>query len=205
LASVLSSAAAVLTLSRNALIFSLLALGASFIFCAFAGKKTRLFRILSVAGIAIFIIAALIFREKIASLLSKLLEQGLSDNGRFELWGIGIENFLSNPIFGTGFFGYGETETVIAASFLPTMAHNTVIELLSAMGILGLISYAFYRAVSLKPFIIRPNADKTMLLFPIIIALGMSLVDNFVFYFYTMFYYTVALALAQRLADEEKT
>jgi len=202
-ASVLTFGAAVLTLSRNALIFSALALAASFIFCAFTGKKRTYFRIMTLIGILCVILGAAIFREKITSILSDLFERGLSDNGRFELWRVGIENFLSNPIFGTGLFGYGETDTVIAASFLPTMAHNTVVELLSAMGIFGLISYTYYRVMSLKPFFVHPSKEKFMLLFPILIALLMSLLDNFVFYFYTMFYYTVALAIAHKISDEE--
>lgn len=202
-AAVLTFGAAVLTLSRNALIFSALALAASFIFCSFTGKKRNYFRIITLIGILCVILGAIVFREKIASILSDLFERGLSDNGRFELWEIGINNFFSNPIFGTGLFGYGETDTVIAASFLPTMAHNTVVELLSAMGIFGLISYTYYRVMSLRPFFIRPSMEKFMLLFPILIALLMSLLDNFVFYFYTMFYYTVALAIAHKISAEE--
>ena len=199
----LTYVAAILTLSRNAMIFATPALVLGFVIGCFFGNRKRLFRILTAAGAAAVILALVLLRTKIAGLLSDIFERGFSDNGRLDLWRVGIDNFLSAPIFGTGFFGYGDTGTVIVADFIPTMAHHTPVELLSATGIVGLLAYAFYRYKSLIPFVKKPSLEKSMLLIPIALTLGMSLLDNFVFYIYTMFYYSILLATAHKWFDEQ--
>ena len=151
-----------------------------------------------------WVVFLLVLREKIADVFAKVLEQGLSDNGRFELWKRGIENFLCAPVFGKGLFGYGDTDVFIAANFIPTMAHNTIVQLLSSMGIAGTAAYGFYRVKTLLPLFRKPTFEKAVLYLPILLTLGMSLLDNFVFYVYTVFYYTVALAIIFRVEEEKK-
>lgn len=203
--SILTYLCALLTMSRNALIFATLALAVSFIIGCFAGNRRKLFRIITAIGLAAVAIVAILLREKVAELFSKVLEQGLSDNGRFSLWSVGIENFLSSPIFGTGLFSFSGNGSSDVASFIPTMAHNTFVQLLSSMGIVGLIAYGIYRAHSLVPFVRRPSLAKSMLLLPILIVLGMSLLDNFVFYVYTIFYYNIVLAIAFIIYERERS
>ena len=204
-ASILTWGFAVLTLSRNSLIFATLTLGACMIIACFKGNRRRTFRIITLSALIVAALTLILLWSKIASLLGDILERGFSDNGRFELWRIGLGNFLDAPVFGNGFFSYGETDVFEVASFIPTLAHNTFIELLSACGIFGLIAYLYYRISTLKCFVKRPSFDKLMLALPIAVTLGMSLVDNFVFHFYTVFWYLICLAVALKLDREAES
>lgn len=195
---------AILTLSRNALIFASLAIAASMIIACFVGERKRLFRIITAVGVLLAVAAVALLWDKISTTLIDLINRGFSDNGRYELWSIGINNFLSAPVFGTGFFGYGETDVFMVATFIPTLAHNTLVEMLSAAGIVGILAYLYYRASTAILFIKNFSYEKLMLLLPILLTLGMSLIDNFVFHFYTSFWYLICLAVVCKMNKEQQ-
>ncbi len=192
--------AAVMTLSRNALIFSVLAYGACSIIACFFGKRQRPFRIIIPIGIAVLVIGGIVFKDKIFEILADYVSRGLSDNGRFELWGQGIDAFFSAPIFGKGFYGVYPGHPP-AEGFFVWMAHNTVVELMGAMGAIGFAAYAYYRFETVKQFIKQPSLSKTMLGISLLTVLLGSLLDNFIFYSLPMLYYSVALAIAFIRAD----
>jgi O-antigen ligase len=198
-----SWAFAILTVSRNALIFSTLTMAACVIIACFKSERKGFYRIFCAAGIAVALVGAIVLREKIFAVLGDIIGRGLSDNGRFELWSQGIGNFASFPIFGRGFFGYGETDVFVAAEFIPTMAHNTAVQLLSSMGIFGAAAYVFYRIKTLIPIVKSFSYEKLMLLITMLVPLLMSLLDNFIFYFYPTFFYLIALSIAMKISDEE--
>ena len=191
----LATGAAVLTLSRNALIFSVMAYGISAIIACFCGKRQKAFRILIPVGILLILAAAFLFREKILSILADYVSRGLSDNGRFDLWREGFDAFLKAPVLGSGFFGV-YPDVPLTGDIFPWMAHNTVIEILGAMGVLGALAYGYYRFETAKVFFRKPSLEKTMLGIGILTILFGSLLDNFIFYSLPMLYYSVALAIA---------
>jgi hypothetical protein len=195
-------AGAVMTLSRNSIIFSTLTLAVSVIYASARGQRRKMFRIICLSALGILAIVGVIASSKIVALFGEVFGQGLSDNGRFDLWGQGIDNFLSSPIFGKGFFGFGENEIFEAVTFIPDMAHNTFVELLSAMGIVGLIAYVVYRVKSLSPFYKVKDEVFKMMLISVGTLIVMSLLDNFVFYFYTVFYYTVIMAISHKYSRD---
>lgn len=191
----------VLTMSRNALIFSTLAYGSCVLICCFVGRYKTSFRVITVVGIVLVGVFAVAFWDKIEALLADYFERGLSDNGRFNLWRLAFDNFLSSPIFGAGFYGF-DVETAVFGP-LPKQAHNTVLQLLSSTGVVGLLSYAFYRLKSIKPFVKHPTLMKSFLGISILVLLLESMLDNFIFNIYPMFYYATALAIVFRAAKEE--
>lgn len=203
----LALAAAIMTLSRNSLLIATLAYALSAIGCCFFGKSKRLFRILVPTGAVLIVILAIIFRERIFTVLSDYFNRGFSDNGRFELWEHGINSFISSPIFGKGFFGIqrelpqGCTE---GFSFYPRMMHNTPIQLLGSMGIVGFIAYGYYRVMTALPFLRRPSLEKTMLGATLLVIIVGSLIDNFLFLYKHMLFYPIVLAATFKLWDEEK-
>ena len=83
------------------------------------------------------------------------------------------------------------------------MAHNTIVELLSATGAVGLLAYLWYRVKSLIPVFKRPSLMKTMAALSIAVILFSSLLDNFVFNVYPMFFYITLLALIHRDSRDE--
>ncbi len=184
---------AVLTMSRNALVFASLAYIACVIVSCFAGKQKRTFRIITAVGIAATLILSVVLFDKIYALLGDYFERGLSDNGRFVLWRAAFENFKDAPIFGSGFYGF-DVETDVFGP-LAKQAHNTVLQLLSATGIIGIAAYIYYRAITVKEIIKKPSLLKTMMAISMAVLVLGSLLDNFVFNIYPMFYYNMALII----------
>ena len=200
---VLTVASAALTMSRNALILSVLFFGALAILACFFGNLKKQFRIILPVGVVGALGVIVLLWDKISRVLADYLERGLSDNGRFDLWRSGFESFLKAPVFGRGFFGAYPPELQDGGIF-PAMAHNTIVELLCAMGIFGLVAYLVYRAATLKPFVIRPTLAKSMLGVAMLTVILGSVLDNFIFYYHQMLYYPVAQAIAYKLYSEQE-
>ena len=195
---------AILTMSRNALVFATFAYGASVIISCFVGKHKKAFRIITLIGIAAVLLVFAVLFSKIKLILGDYFERGFSDNGRYELWRLAVDTFKKSFLFGNGFYGFF-TDAVFEFGAVPRMAHNTILEILSAMGIFGILSYALYRASTVTVFLRRPTVTKTMLGISILVFLFGSLLDNFVFNLHPTFYYTVALSIVCRIDGELKT
>ncbi len=195
-AATLTWGAAALTMSRNALIFSSLAYGACAIIACFYGKNKRIFRYVVCAGALAVIALIAALWGKISALFSDYIKYGFSDNGRFELWELAIRRFGEAPILGKGFYGY--SGDIFEYGPVPRMAHNTVLQLLSATGIVGLLSYLYYRVSSAIMFFKKPSLSKTMLGLSILVMLLGSMLDNFLFNYIPVLYYTVTMAIVCR-------
>lgn len=195
--------ASVLTMSRNALIFATLAYAACVVIACFKGNYRKPYRIICAIGVLGAVGVVVILWAKIQALLGDYFARGFDSNGRYELWSIAWRNFLDYPIFGRGFSGFESVHKLESGAFahmgpMPTMAHNTLFELLSATGIVGTLAYAYYRVVSLAPVLKRPTLQKTMLALSLLVTLGGSLLDNFVFNLYPMYFAMVTLAFIHR-------
>lgn len=193
---------AVLSMSRNAQIFSILAYSSCVIISAFKSKNKLFYRGLSVLGVAIVLVGAVLLYDKIPHLISSFLD----DNGRSEHAKIAITNFLNLPLFGVGLSGFELFEELnpfyAPMGPWPAMAHNTVLEILSALGVFGIIAYIFYRVMSLVPLFKKPTLAKTVLFLGISVILFSSMLDNFVFDVYPMFYSVIALSIAHTKISE---
>ena len=194
---------AILTQSRNALLTA----GAAFVILAFfgcfIGNNKRLFRVMGSILSVGAIIGGFVFYDKISSLMSSLINMGFTDNGRFSLWRLALDYFKDSPVFGIGFFSFDENAYYNVAGFLPYMAHNTLMILLSSMGTVGVAAYAIYRVSTLKPFFKKFTLEKLLLFAVVAYFILSSLVDNFVFYFYTTFLYITVLAVTQNIYDRQ--
>lgn len=199
-AATLTYVMALITMSRNALVFATLSYGACVIISCFRGKNKRVFRIITAAGVALVIILGVILWDKIQELLRDYFERGFSDNGRYALWRAAFDNFLNAPIFGMGFYGFNVETDVFGP--LAKQAHNTVLQLLSATGIVGFAAYAYYRFSTVKPIFKRPSFMKSMMAISIAVLLFGSLLDNFIFNIYPMFHYTMSLVIIHK-SDRE--
>ena len=92
----------------------------------------------------------------------------------------------------------------ISIAIMPTMAHNTVLELLGSTGLFGLLAYVYYVFSSARILIERPTLLKAMLGLAAFAVVLESLLDVFVFCFYPMLYPLAALAIICRVEDLEK-
>lgn len=199
--------AAVLTMSRNALIFATLAYAVCVIIACFKGNYKKVYRIILAIGVLGAAALVVVFWSKIQALLGDYFARGFDSNGRYELWGIAWKNFLDYPVFGIGFYGFESVHQLESGSFahmgpMPTMAHNTLFELLSATGIVGTLAYGYYRVKSIVPVFKKPSLMKTMLAISIATTLLGSLLDNFAFNIYPMYFSMATLALLHRPTPE---
>lgn len=203
-AATLAYAAAVFSMSRNALLLSSVAYFSCLLVLCFKGERKRIFRYVLFAELILAALFVAVLHSQLAALLADYLERGLSDNGRFALWKEAFHNFLSAPVFGNGFYGF-DVDDGMLFSFGPLakQAHNTVLQLLSATGVVGLFAYAYYRYSTLKPIFKKPNLKKSFLAMSAALLLVGSLIDNFVFNIYPMFHYTVSLAIIFKAHGEE--
>ena len=60
----------------------------------------------------------------------------LADNGRFKIWGLSLQAFLDNPIFGQGFYG---DRLYVGSKYVWGYSHNIALEIMAQYGIFGLI------------------------------------------------------------------
>ena len=196
-------AGAIATCSRNALLFGTLVLVFCItVSCIKSGKRRPMFVVTLVLGVALTALLAVVMRERLALIFDSFIKHGMSDNGRFELWGHAWRLFSENWLFGAGFFTLGDLYDVyISIAIMPTMAHNTVLELLSSAGIFGLLAYAYYIADASRLLINKPSLTKTMLGLAALAVVAESLLDVFVFCFYPMLYPMAALAMLCHIED----
>ncbi len=189
---------ALLTMSRGAQLFSTLVFAVCVIIAAFKSQHKLFYRIVSIAGVLLAIVTIILLSDKLGVIITAFVD----DNGRAEHAKIAIENFLSSILFGVGFSGF-ESQTTLPQHYapmgpLPAMAHCTPLQLLSATGLLGLLAYMLYRAASIVPVLRKPTIHKTLLFLGISVILLASLIDNFVFDVYPMFYSLIALAIIHK-------
>lgn len=176
----------ILTMSRNGLlIFAIeIIIGLiAYIKIKKIKRKTILISALSLLGV--FVLGFAIFHTQIIELFNHFIELGFSLNGRDELYKIAWDSFLANPIFGSGWFVF-ETTTpdyyISPNPFSPSFkAHNIILQILSATGIVGLIGFIYYNYdLHIKAF--KKNSfEKTILYFAILILMISSIFDNFFF------------------------
>ena len=185
---------AVMTMSRNALLFGLIFFAASVLFASFIGEHKTFYRVLLSVGVIGVIGVSILMYDKIPELLAAFF----GDNGRFTLWEMGVDKFLASPVFGTGFFAFefpDDPNYFVGAGFLPSFVHQTFIQLLASMGAVGLISYLYYRASTVVLALRRPSATKLLLLLTALVIPSMSLIDTFIFNFWPVIHYSIALAV----------
>lgn len=185
---------AFLTQSRNALLFGFIFYAVCILICCFVGRFKEVYRAIATVGVIAVIAGIIVMWDKIPSHIAGFFD----DNGRYTIWQMGIDNFLSSPIFGKGFFGFefpDDPNYFVGADFLPGFVHQTFIQFLSATGIFGLLSYVFYRLSTVMAVIRRPNVIKTLLFTSVLVLLSMSLIDTFIFNFWPVIHYCASLAI----------
>jgi len=200
----LSCFALVCTLSRSAIAFSAAVLFLCFLYACLFGKQRKAFRRVALCAVLLLIVLfaslCLVFPEKAETVIDYFRRTGFGDGGRISIWREALSNFKEGPIFGVGFYGRrilnSDTLGDVYTDFYPEFAHNTLIEMLTSVGILGLAAYLFMRVRTLSVFIKRPSAEKVFLGFSILIFLLESQLDIFTFSIYPAFFYNFALAAA---------
>ncbi|MBQ7406605.1 MAG: O-antigen ligase family protein [Clostridia bacterium] len=186
-----------LSMSRTALGVGALFFGISLLIGCFRGQRKTLFQITSLLIVLFILIAFIGYFEDIRRVFAVYFEKGFESNGRWELWKKCVDNFFDHPLFGAGFFGLELGEAV------SHFAHNTIMQMIGACGLFGIIAYFIYRIETIFLYTERPTLFKTMLGLSAAALVIASLLDIFLFSFFSMIYHSALLALTVILNREQ--
>ena len=124
------------------------------VLCCVSGPNKAVSRYTTafLAGLALLVgvcVFASVGAKGLGEFFSNMLRFDQGDNHRFALWGNGWRDFLSAPVFGVGFADGGRPAGEAHAFMYSNMYHNLFVQLIGAMGILGLLAFI----VHVKSFI----------------------------------------------------
>ena len=191
-----------LTLSRNSVLVSILTYAVCCVLAMIFGNYKKAMRIILPIMALVALVLIVLLWDKIEIVFRDYFNKGLSDSGRFSIWDSAIPSFLSAPLFGVGFFGVSYAPEMTA--FIPGMLHCTPFQVIASMGLFGILSYGYYRVMTVIKALRRPTLVKTMLSAAMLVILVGSLLDNFIFYMQQMIYPSIALALVYVVDENEE-
>ncbi|MBQ8268089.1 MAG: O-antigen ligase family protein [Clostridia bacterium] len=186
-----------LSMSRTALGVGVLFFGISLLIGCFYGKRKTLFQITSLLIVLFLLIVLIGFFDDLRRLFAVYFEKGFTTSGRWGMWKQCVDAFFDHPLFGAGFFGIG------LGAEVSNFAHNTIMQMLGACGLFGIIAYLIYRTETVFLYLERPSLFKTMLGLSAAALVVASLLDIFLFSFFSMIYHSALLALTVILNREE--
>lgn len=202
-------AVAVLCMSRQAILMSAVLLVICCVWYLIASKKRE--RIIGGSMMAGALVAAAVvmgvMHEKFATLFYSFTVSLSTGSGRIQLWEKGFTNFLHHPAFGVGFYdpeaAIGEPGYFASglSRSVPVMCHNTIVQLLSSCGAVGLVAYLVHRVQTVISFVRNVNSERVLVALLLCAMLLVSLLDNHIFYFTPTLIYAALISL---LAATEK-
>ena len=192
-----------LSQSRGALLVGFLVLLACITLSCFVGDYKRQNRQLSIFFFLGVLCVLLIKWDSLLFILRNFVKDGLSDNGRFSLWEIGMKKFGHYPLFGSGFYDSFINEDW-KKDIYPYLYHNTVVQILGACGTLGMIGYAVHRILFFRLLLHRISPYKLFLGIGILGLLLFSLLDVLFFNTYPTILYSMMLLSMEKWDRMEK-
>ncbi|MDE7084702.1 MAG: O-antigen ligase family protein, partial [Clostridia bacterium] len=222
LGAVVNEAMCMLSQSRQAMLMSAVVFAACCVWILIWDKGRKRVFDLIMMGVVLVLLAIIVgvFHKQLIEFVSGAVDKSslATGSGRTTLWKQGWHNFLHKPLFGVGFYDptakgtYDEAGELLTSEVgfftpgdlshsIPRMCHNTVFQLLSSCGLVGLAVYVFHRVQTVISFINNVTAERTLIALTMCVLLLMSLLDNHLFYFITTIQYSILLSL---LAVTEK-
>lgn len=204
-----------LSQARQAMLMSLV------IFCACSvwiliwdkGKKRIIDLIIIGVLAALAVILAGIMHEKLLVFFSSALNKDSlsTGNGRTGLWKEGWQNFLRKPLFGIGFYDPQAVEGEVGyfvpgdlSHAIPRMCHNTIFEIMSACGLVGLLAYAAHRTLTVISFINNVTHERVLIAATACVILLLSLLDNHFFGVFPTIIYSLLIAMLSATEKEKQ-
>ncbi len=193
--------AIILTQSRNGILFGGIILLCSIIYLLFKQDTTQCLKIIifEVIFLLLLVLYCIIDAEHIKRLFNSIISAGFDDNGRFDIYRIGIKQYLDYPVFGRGFYATGLFQWGVnsESDFLPPRYHNTIIQLAASCGTMGLLAYFFHRIQTLKIFFYKLSNERFFIGTAVIGLLITSILDCHFFNIGPGFIYGALLLFAE--------
>ncbi len=171
------------------------------ILLCFIGDHQKRNRIVALSFLCIGVVGVLLLWNRIAPLIQNFIAFGFADNGRFEMWRIGIKHFTEYPVFGSGFYDSYYNEGWIKNVF-PYLYHNTLVQLLASGGLVAILAYLYHRYTTFVLVFRRRNPCKIFLGIAILGLMLFCLLDVLFFHVYPVMYYSVML-VAMEISERE--
>lgn len=192
------------TCSRTSIFFAIVIYAVTVAFML-RDKKWRKKVLLNVgisAG-AVLLLLLILFHGHILKIISKFWNWDFDSVGdRFEDYQKGLESFWAHPIFGETFYpskSIYEWSTVESfKAILPARWHNTVIQLLTSCGIVGLVAYSCHRMQTIRLFWRKRRTEVLFIGMSLACLLLMSLLDCHFFNIGPTLFYSMGLAFAEK-------
>ncbi len=207
-AAVLFFAATVYVNGRTAIVFGAAALLICIVICCIGGRNRVANRIFTGAFVVALGVTWLVmmgiaggFEELIAK-IHFIFRFDNADSGRIELWEDGMRDFLSAPVFGVGFIDGGYNGDAVLDNIYSNFYHNIGVELLGALGVVGVLAFVVLLKDWLELVIRRFTFDKLLLCLMPALVVAMSLLDNFFWYLNIQIFFCAFLALSERRLEE---
>ncbi|MDE6557740.1 MAG: O-antigen ligase family protein [Clostridia bacterium] len=173
------------------------------------GKK-RLINACVMGGLLLVIlIVGAAMHDKVGQFFSSLLAGLKTGNGRTRLWQQAMDNFLNHPLLGIGFYdpcalevypggslpqvGYFAGDNLSTSD--PYMCHNTIFQILSASGLVGLVAYVVHRMHTVFSYIDNPTDERTFIALTVAGLLLLSLLGNHIFSVLPTLIYSALIAM----------
>ncbi len=146
-------------------------------------KKTLL--IIQIAIWMSIFFVCLFFQKQIVNMFYSIIQHGIDDGGRFDIYKSGLNQFLDAPFFGNGWYAcetwrWGDNTL---GKFLPPRYHNTIIQLLASGGIVMFLAYAFHRFQTVQMIFKKRTLEKYFIGLCLLGLLLTSLLDCHFFNF----------------------
>lgn len=87
--------------------------------------------------------------------------------------------------------------TLLAVCF-HNFAHNTIVQILSSAGIVGLLGYIIHRIQTVKLFVSKPTINRLYLVLGVVAYVVMGLIDTITFFASFVVVYTIFLVCIEK-------
>ncbi len=163
--------------SRGATLFAAIILPMYLIAMIIGAKENRKYVWFGLAIVMALLLGTIIGAwDDVMILVDKILEQGTGVSGRDKLYTEAVDMFKASPIFGAGVGFDGDYYT------LETMPmywfHSTYYQVMGSMGIIGLVSYAWYYLQRYRVMVRKNCLFSIMMLIAMIGFEGYSMIDT---------------------------
>lgn len=194
----LSLVGAYFTLSRCAVLIGVGVFAVGSVAIAIASKekqKNRLLLLVFLAALALAI-AFLARTERIEGFFKFFKDSGFGDRGRFGLWKEFMELWKEYPVLGTGFAAFKKIHS--SPSVFHNFAHDTIVQMLSSAGVVGLLGYMIHRIQTIKLFVSKPTINRLFLVLGVASYVAMGLIDTITFFASFIVVYTIFLVCIEK-------
>ena len=197
----------VLTTSRACILAST-AIYIACLIIIFVKAPCRRVKIITVINIFLLIATLSVMGILTYKALTTAFATGFNSASRLRLYWLGFEIFSQDPVFGSSFYtlndlAHGQNANWIWSQIggfneiIPGRWHNTIIQMLAACGIVGLVAYFIHRIQTVVLFAKKPTVEKMFIGLSIAVLLAMSLLDCHFFNIGPILFYSPALAFME--------